>query len=210
MTDVAPAGPAADPPPPAVESAEAAVAAHERMREALKRVGVALKRSGVPFALAGGYGGWARGAPEPAHDVDFLVPAEASDRARDSLHEQGLDVRRPPEDWLFKVATDGVLVDVIHRTNGSPLDEVLEGATEEAVLSVRMPVISATDVVIEKLLALDEHYCDVAQLLPTMRALREQVDWSVVRGRAEGNHFAAALLFLLERLGVVEDEVDDE
>ena len=179
---------------------------HDRMREALKRVGVALKRSGVPFALAGGYGGWARGAPEPAHDVDFLVPSDGADTARESLREQGLDVRQPPEDWLFKVASDGVLVDVIQRTNGRPLEDVLAAATEEAVLSVQMPVVSATDVVVEKLLALDEHYCDVAQLLPTMRALREQVDWSVVRRGTEDNDFAAALLFLLARLGVVEEE----
>jgi hypothetical protein len=193
MTDAAPTLPA-----------DVAEAAHEQMREALKRVAVALKRSQVPFALAGGYGGWARGAPEPAHDVDFLVPAEAAERASESLREQGLDVRQPPEDWLFKVATDGVVVDVIHRTNGGRLEDVLARASEEAVLSVRMPVIAATDVAVEKLLALDEHYCDVAQLLPTMRALREQVDWSVVRRRTAGNDFAAALLFLLERLGVVE------
>ena len=48
----------------------------EDMLEALKRVAVALKESGVPFALVGSYAGWARGGPEPAHDVDFMVPAE--------------------------------------------------------------------------------------------------------------------------------------
>jgi hypothetical protein len=206
------ADPAADPPDRdggtgaaagPVNAADAAEAAHDAMREGLKRTGVALKRAGVPFALAGGYAGWARGAPEPAHDVDFLVAPDAADAAARSLAEQGLDVRQPAEDWLFKVHTDGVVVDVIPRTNGASLDDVLASASEEAVLSVRMPVITATHVVNEKLLALDEHYCDVALLLPTLRALREQVDWSVVRRHAAGHPFAEAVLFLLERLDVV-------
>jgi hypothetical protein len=73
----------------------------------------------------------------------------------------------------------------------------------EQVLSVRMPVVVATDVVTEKLLALDEHYCDLAAVLPSMRALREQVDWDEVRRRTVGAPFAETVLFLLERLAVV-------
>jgi hypothetical protein len=72
------------------------------------------------------------------------------------------------------------------------------------VLSVVMPVLPATDVLSEKLVALDEHYCDVAQVLPVARALREQVDWSVVRRRSQGQPFAEAVLFLLERLEVID------
>jgi hypothetical protein len=172
-------------------------------REGLKRVAVALKESGVPFALAGGYAAWARGAPESGHDVDFLVPPAQSSRAVDELTRRGLDVRQPPEDWLFKVATDDATVDVIHRTSGTPLEDELARATEEEVLSVRMPVLTATDVTTEKLLAIDEHYCDFGALLPTARALREQVDWEEVRRRAAGHPFAEAFLFLLERLDVV-------
>ena len=47
------------------------------LREALKTVAVALKEGslnkGAPFALAGSYALWARGGPEPDHDVDFMV-----------------------------------------------------------------------------------------------------------------------------------------
>jgi hypothetical protein len=172
-------------------------------REGLKRVAVVLKESGVPFALAGGYAAWARGAPEAGHDVDFLVPPAESSRSREELARRGLDVRQPPEDWLFKVDTDGVTVDVIHRTSGTPLEDALARATETEVLSVRMPVLTATDVTTEKLLAMDEHYCDFGALLPTVRALREQVDWDEVRRRSAGHAFAEAFLFLLERLDVV-------
>jgi hypothetical protein len=174
------------------------------LRQGMKRVAVALKESGVPFALAGGYAGWARGAPERNHDVDFLIPADRAQEAATELTRRGLEVVQPPEDWLFKISTDGVTVDILLRSAGGAAEELLEAATEMPVLSVVMPVLSATDVVSEKLVAMDEHYCDFSALLPTMRALREQVDWSVVRRRSEGQPFAEAMLFLLERLDVVD------
>jgi hypothetical protein len=176
----------------------------EAFREGLKRVAVALKETGLPFALTGGYAAWVHGAPEPAHDVDFLVAPEDAAAAAEKLAADGLDVRRPAEDWLFKVHTDGVVVDVIHRCSGTEPADALRRAVVEQVLSVRMPVLAPTDVVTEKLLALDEHYCDLAGVLPTMRALREQVDWGEVRRRSAGAPFSETVLFLLGRLGVVE------
>ena len=172
------------------------------LRDGLKRVAVALKDAGIPFALAGGYAAWARGGPEPDHDVDFLIPRELAGRAADELARRGLEVERPPEDWLFKMRTDGVMIDVLHRTSGAPLAQMLEDADEAEVLSVAMPVLSATDVVVEKLLALDEHYCDLAKVLPVVRALREQLDWDSVQDRTAESPFAEAVLFLVERLDV--------
>ena len=175
------------------------------LRQALVRVAVALKESGVPFALTGGYAVWARGGPEPDHDVDFLVAREDVDTVVQSLADQGLEVVRPAEDWLVKVFTDGAMVDLIHRHSGAPAERAtVEDADEIEVLSVQMPVLSATEVVVQKMLALDEHYCDLATMIPVVRALREQVDLDRVREETAGSPFAAALLFLLERLGVVE------
>ena len=68
-----------------------------------------------------------------------------------------------------------------------------------------MPVTSPTDVTSEKLLALDEHYCDLAPLLPILRALREQVDWPEVDRRSKGHPFAEAVLFLLRQLSIIEE-----
>jgi hypothetical protein len=181
----------------------------EGLRSGLKRVAVALKDSEVPFALAGGYAAWAHGGPEPEHDVDFLVSPDLAQRAADELARRDLQVEHPPEDWLFKVWTDGVMVDVLHRSAGSTAEQVLENAVELEVLSVRMPVISVTDVVVEKLLALDEHYCDLTGVLPVMRALREQVDWDAVRKQTSGSPFAGAVLYLLERLDVISGEGGD-
>jgi hypothetical protein len=175
------------------------------LREALKRAAVALKRSGMPFALMGGYAAWARGGPEPDHDVDFLVAAEDADAVAQFLADEDLDVVQPPEDWLFKVFADGAMVDVIHGPVGVPAQRAdVQRATPMEVLSVEMPVLDATQLVIYKLGSLEEHYCDLAKVLPVLRALREQVDWERVEGETSDNDFAAAVLFLVRRLGIVD------
>lgn len=175
------------------------------LREALKRVAVALKESGLPFALAGGYAVWARGGPEPSHDVDFLVAEADAPAAATALAEHGLQVVQPPEDWLFKVFTDDVMVDVFHRDATIPAERaMLADADEIEVISVVMPVLSATRLMIHKLHAMDERYCDFGRLLPVARALREQVDWVLVREETLDNDFAVAFLFLLERLRIID------
>jgi hypothetical protein len=175
-----------------------------QLREALKRVAVALKQSGIPFALIGGYAVWARGGPEPDHDVDFMVADEDAAPAAEWLATEGFQVVQPPEDWLFKVFTDGVMVDVIHRDAGDPATrDVVVDADELEVLSVLMPVLSATELLVQKLVAMDEHACDFGRLLPVARALREQVDWDRVRKETRDSDFAAAFLYLGERLSVV-------
>jgi hypothetical protein len=182
----------------------------DSLREALKRVAVTLKDSGIPFALIGGYAVWARGGPEPDHDVDFMVAADDAAEVSDALAEAGLCVVQPPEDWLFKVYTgspdqpDSAMVDIIFRDAGRPATrEVVQEADEFEVLSVQMPVLSATELMVHKLAALDEHWCDFTRLLPVARALREQVDWERVRRDAAHNDFAVAFLFLCERLRIV-------
>jgi hypothetical protein len=159
----------------------------------------------VPFALCGGYAAWARGAPEPDHDADFLVPEAESGRAAQALADAGLQVAEPAEDWLVKVTGEGAFVDVLWRTCGRPVGADLVARAEVLpVLSVQMPVLTATDTVVSKLMALEEHYCDFSRLLPVARALREQVDWQHVAAAVEGNDFAAVFLVLLERLGIIE------
>ena len=174
------------------------------LREALKRVATALKETGVPFALAGGYAAWARGGPEPDHDVDFLVDPEDADKVATRLGEHGLRIVHPPEDWLFKVFTDDSMVDVLYRAAGSDsVGPALERATEIEVLSVWMPVLSATDVLAQKLSVLGERYCDLGAVLPSARALREQVDWDIVRRTVAGNPYAEVTLDLFARLELI-------
>jgi len=176
----------------------------DEIRDLLKRTAVALKEGGVPFALCGGYAAWVRGAPEPDHDADFLVPEDEAERAAKVLADAGLDVHDPAEDWLLKVVQGGSFVDVLWRTCGHPVEsDLIERSEVRPVLSVQMPVLLATDIVVTKLMALDEHYCDFARLLPVARALREQVDWAKVRAEVADNDFAVVFLDLLERLRVL-------
>ena len=173
------------------------------LREALKTVAVALKETGLPFALIGGYGVWARGGPEPNHDADFLVSRDDAPKIAQHLADQGLQVVQPPEDWLFKVFVDGAMVDIIFRPSGHWADRaIVERATPLRVLSIEMPVMPATDLVIHRMLSLSEHYCDLAVHIPVARALREQVDWDRVHRETAENPFAGALLHLLERLDI--------
>ena len=180
----------------------------ETVRDLLKRTAVALKEAGVPFALCGGYAAWVRGAPEPDHDADFLVPAADAERAAAALADAGLPVVEPAEDWLIKVVTQNAFIDVLWRTCGAPVEnDLIDRAEEIPVLSVHMPVLEASDIIVTKVMALSEHYCDYGRLLPVARAMREQVDWSDVRRRVAENDFAVVFLVLLERLGIIEPEV---
>jgi len=179
--------------------------AQQRLREALKTVAVALKDGEAPFALAGGYALWARGGPEPDHDVDFMVARDDAAGTAELLAARGLEVVQPPEDWLFKVFVDGAMVDVIHRSGSEPVSrERLAHVDQIEVESVLMPVLSATELMVDKLNALEEHACDLGRVTPAARAVREQVDWAVVAEETAGNAFAEAALFLLGRLGVCE------
>jgi hypothetical protein len=178
---------------------------NDDVRDLLKRTAVALKRAELPFALCGGYAAWARGAPEPEHDADFLVREADAARAAQVLAEAGLEVVHPAEDWLLKVVGGGCFVDVLWRTCGVPVEaDLVERAEVLPVLSVQMPVLAATDILVTKLLALDEHFCDFARMLPVARALREQVDWDRVRADVAGNDFAVVFLVLLERLAILD------
>ena len=178
-------------------------AEQDALREALKRTAVALKQADVPFALGGGYAAWALGGPEPEHDVDFVLAEVDAERARRALDDAGLRVEQPPEDWLFKVFDGDAMVDLIFRLSGVTVEgPILERAEVMDVLSVHMPVLSATDLVAAKMLALHEHACDMGKVLPSARALREQIDWPALREQVADNPFAVACLFLLDRLEV--------
>lgn len=172
--------------------------------EALKGVAAALKEDEVPFALAGSYAVYARGGKDSRHDVDFVVPVGDVPAAQDSLERHGMRVYQPPEDWLFKVEYDGQPIDVIHELAAGPVDrELLSRATEMSVESVRMPVLSASDLLVSKLLALSEHACDLEPVLSLMRSVREQLELDRVVKSVEGHDFAETALFLAGRLQIL-------
>jgi hypothetical protein len=177
---------------------------NDALRDALKRAASALKADGPEFALAGSYALWVYGGPEPVHDVDFVVAEPDTESAASTLEKAGFRVERTPEDWLFKACVgDDFVIDVLHQLNGVPVtEEAIAKAEELDVLAIRMRVLPPTHVLTEKLNSLNEHHCDFAALLPSVRAVREQVDWERLRTDTADSDFAAAFLFLTDRMGI--------
>ena len=172
--------------------------------QALKSVAVAFKDDGVPFALAGGYAVYARGGQDSEHDVDFVVMEKDVPLARQALERRGMKLVDPPEDWLFKARHDDQPVDIIFRLASGPVDtDLLDRADELSVGAVVMPVLSATDLLTSKLLAMTEHSCDLEPTLALMRSLREQLDVELVEKECEGHPFAETALYLARRLDVL-------
>jgi hypothetical protein len=178
----------------------------DAMIETLKRAAAALREAEVPFMLGGGLACWARGGPESDHDLDLMFRPEDADRGLDVLASTGMRPEKPPEGWLYKAFDDnGVMVDLIFAPTGLPItDEVFERAEEIEVVAVAMNVMALEDVMVTKLLALDEQALDYRPLLAIARSLREQIDWEDLRRRTEESPFARAFFTLVEELGIVE------
>jgi hypothetical protein len=174
------------------------------IKETLKRAAGALRGADVPFVLGGGLAIWARGGPSTGHDLDLLVKPQDADRALQALEDGGMKPEKPPEGWLYKAWDGDVLVDLIFRPVGEPVDDRLFARADEfEVNGVPMPVMAVDDVMVAKLKALDEHDLDYERPLEFARSLREQIDWDVVRQRTRDSPYAKAFFTMVEELGIV-------
>jgi hypothetical protein len=174
------------------------------MLATLKRSAGALREAGVPFMLGGGLACWARGGPESDHDLDLMVKPEDAEAALAALARTGMRAEKPPEGWLYKAFDEqDVMVDIIFAPVGLAItDEVLARAEMLEVEAQPMLVMTLQDVLVTKLLALDENSLDYRPVMQIARSLREQIDWDDVRARTAGSPYAAAFFTLVERLGV--------
>jgi hypothetical protein len=176
----------------------------EGLVNTLKRVASVLKQAEVPFALGGSFAVYAHGGHSSDHDVDFVIREQDKARALEELAAVGFEVEQPPEDWLVKVFDEGRMVDLIYRPVESPVtDATLRDTVMRPVEAINMPVLSATQLMVHKLLSYTQHHCDFATGLPVARSLREQIDWDRVRDQTAKSPYAEAFLVLLDRLDVV-------
>ena len=173
---------------------------------AMKHAAAALRDADVPFLLGGSLAAWARGGSSSDHDVDFLVRPADAERAAEALADAGMRIERPPEGWLVKAYDEnGILVDVIFEPASGPVtDEMIERGEEREVLATPMRVMALEDVMVTKLMALNETHLDFAGALEIARPLREQVEWEAVRERTKSSPYARAFFTLVEELGIVE------
>jgi hypothetical protein len=178
----------------------------EAILGAAKQVGSLLKAGGHRFALAGGVAAYAHGMPlRLSHDVDFCIRREDAEAVSATLEAAQVRVYTPPEDWLIKAECRGAAVDLIFELAHRPVDaELLARAPELSVNSVRMPVLSPTDLIASLVAAFSEHHCDYGPVLPIARQLREQIDWPWLRAEVGGQPMADAFFYLLERLDVID------
>ena len=176
----------------------------EGLATTLKRVASVLKQAEIPFALGGSFAVYAHGGHSSDHDVDFLIRDQDKERALEELAAVGFEVAQPPEDWLVKVFDEGRMVDLIYRpVEMQVTDATLADSVIRPVEAIAMPVVSATQLMVHKLLSYTQHYCDFATGLPVARSLREQIDWERVRRETAQSPYAEAFLVLLDRLDVV-------
>lgn len=178
----------------------------EELIDAMKAAAGILQEREVEFVLSGGLAAWARGGPKSEHDVDIFVRPRDADAAFAAFEEAGMRVERPPEGWLYKAwHENGTLIDLIFSPAGGEVtDEMVERAPVLEVMALRIRVSTLEDVMVTKLLALNEQEPSFGSVLELARALREQIDWENVRARTESSPFARAFFTLVEGLDVVE------
>jgi hypothetical protein len=169
----------------------------------LRRAASALEGAAIPFVLGGSMACWARGGPRVENDVDLMVAPEDADAALAALAEAGMEVEHPPERWLVKAHDADVCVDVIFAPLGVEIDrDYIERAEWLSVLAIRMRVMTVDDVLVSRLLAIDDHNLDYTALVAIARSLREQIDWVKLSGRVSESPYARAFLALTQELGI--------
>ena len=175
----------------------------EELTESLKRAAAALQQRDIPFVLGGGLGCWARGGPPSSNDIDLMVKPEDAERAQEALAEAGMRPESPPEQWLLKAHDGEILVDIIFEPSGMRVDdEVIARGDELSVMAMQMRVMNLTDILIAKLMALDEHSADYGDLILITRSLREQIDWARLREATAASPFAIAFFALADGLEI--------
>jgi predicted nucleotidyltransferase len=173
--------------------------------DAMRHAAGTLRDSGIDFALAGGLAIYARGGPETDHDVDFVLARADAERALELLGAAGWRQERPPEGWLFKVFDSrDATIDLIFAPNNRPeaVPEILQRADQMEIYAITLKVLSVTDVLASKLLALKEHEVDYESVLAIARACREQIDWELLRSQTAGHPYATAFFTLARELGL--------
>jgi hypothetical protein len=175
----------------------------EELIASLKRAVAAMEERGVPYLLGGGLGCWARGGPPSSNDIDLMVRREDAEPAQEALAAVGMRPETPPEQWLLKAWDGEILVDLIFEPSGMRIDdEVLARGEELSVMAMQTRVMALDDILITKLMALDEHSADYGDLILITRSLREQIDWARLREETAASPFAVAFFVLADGLGI--------
>ena len=172
-----------------------------------------LEAVSVPYMFIGGLALSVYGRPKPIQDLDLMVKHEDAEKAIRALQDAGFETKDPPEQWLMKAAKEGVLVDVITRSEGDLYvdDEMIERSLTKNHKGQQVRLVSPEDLLVMKAIAHEEdtaHYWHDAMTL----IVGVDLDWEYVVRRAR--HGAKRLLSLLiyaqsSDLFVPDDAIND-
>lgn len=156
----------------------------------------ALEGAGLPYMFIGGLPLAVYGRPTPVADLDVMVKHEDVGNALRALEEAGFDTKDTEMNWLHKAAREGVLVDLITRSEGDLFvdEEMLERTVQTEYKGHPVKLVSAEDLLVMKAIAHAEdtpHYWHDALTLIVGRDL----DWGYVARRAR--HGTKRILSLL-------------
>lgn len=173
----------------------------------------ALEAADIPYMFIGGLALSIYGRPKPVEDLDVMVKHEDVDKALEALGDAGFDTKDPDELWLHKAAKEGVLVDVITRSEGDLYvdDEMIDRSITEDFKGQKVRLVSVEDLLVMKALAHEEdtaHYWHDAMTL----IVAGELDWKYIVRRAR--HGAKRVLSLLiyaqsSDLFVPDDAIED-
>ena len=182
-------------------------ARNDDLRDALKRAASALQaRKDRSSPWRGSYALWVFGGPEPVHDVDFVVAEADTEQAAADAGGGRLQHRahRRRTGCSRRASATTSSIDVLHRLNGVPVDAgTIRPPRSSTCSRSGCGCLPPTHVVTEKLNSLNEHHCDFASLLPARaRGPRTAGLAPACVPTTADNDFAAAFLFLADRLGL--------
>ena len=157
----------------------------------------ALEKAGVDHVFIGGIPSAVWGRPRGTHDIDILVKEEDSDRAREALAQAGFDTHPTNPEWLYKAAKEGVVVDIIFRSEGDVYldDEMLSRSDPQDFKGRPVRLVPPEDLVVMKAVAHEEdtpqYWHDALDIIG-----RAELDWEYLVRRAK-QHGARRVLSLL-------------
>ncbi|HWC32566.1 MAG TPA: nucleotidyltransferase [Actinomycetota bacterium] len=172
----------------------------ETFLQILDEATAVLDRLEVPYGLIGGIASAVEGRPRwtnRGEDIDVFVRHKDAMRALEALAEAGFETEETNENWIYKGAKDGVLVDVIFRSTGDIyLDDEMAARIQAGEFRGRVvKLIPPEDVLIMKAVAHGEetpqYWHDALSVLA-----RADIDWNYLLRRAR-QHGARRVLSLL-------------
>ncbi|TQC44056.1 hypothetical protein EEB14_39560 [Rhodococcus sp. WS4] len=162
-----------------------------------------LSAADVPFAVGGDLAVYARGGPPAEHQVTIVASDNHLTSARTALAAGGMRSIAFPRLGSRQFVGGDLRVTLLYPACTTGTGEgLLERAETMRIGQIWAPVLSGTDLMIDKLRHLGSHRCDFVPMLPVARALREQVDWPTVAGATADLPCARAFLGLLDDLAV--------